>query len=287
MIDWPESLVTDLARRRAVLVLGSGVSRHAVGEKDVRPPDWKGFLELALDKCPDPKDHIKEAIDNGDWLHACEWLKHNFDEKWTKFLTDTFVSPKFMPGNLHRKILTLDSRIVFSLNFDNVYERAAENMHQGSHIIKSYHDQDISEFLRGDGRYIVKAHGTLNTPNKLIFTRKDYANARIENVSFYQAFDACLLTHSFVFIGAGYNDPDIALLLENQAFGFPSTQPHYFISSRLNNEDIKRSLRINRNLKTLEYDKIDNDHTGLVIEIDKLNELVEYEKSRLADSLNW
>ena len=44
MIDWPQQLVDDLARRRAIVMIGSGVSRHSVGLSGARPPTWHGFL---------------------------------------------------------------------------------------------------------------------------------------------------------------------------------------------------------------------------------------------------
>lgn len=289
MIDWPDSLVNDFARRRAVLVLGSGVSRHSVGSKGVRPPTWFTFLESALKACPDDNKlaPIKKALKAGDYLHACEWLKRRFDEQWVPYLRKTFSEPAFPPAKLHEKILNLDCRIVLSLNFDDIYERHVNSISKGSHIVKNYYDSDVAEFLRGGGRYIIKVHGNLNSPENLIFTQKEYSRARVKHSAFYQAFDAALLTHTFVFIGSGYSDPDINLLLENQNFGFPSQVPHYFLAAKKIDEDRKSSLRDNRNLKVLEYDPMDDVHSGLVTELDSLNQLVEAEKFSISKATAW
>ena len=73
MTDWPEQLIRDLARRRCVIVLGSGVSAQSVSEAGTRPPTWRKFLEDALHTLGDaPEEHIEQAIANGDYLHACE-----------------------------------------------------------------------------------------------------------------------------------------------------------------------------------------------------------------------
>ncbi|OAI30175.1 hypothetical protein A1351_09755 [Methylosinus sp. R-45379] len=85
----------------------------------------------------------------------------------------------FASADVHQEILKLDSRIVFSLNFDDIYERHVNGIHRGSYIIKNYSDPDAAEFLRGDGRYIIKVHGNLNSPEHLIFTQKDYSRARV------------------------------------------------------------------------------------------------------------
>jgi hypothetical protein len=289
MIEWPENLVADLARRRAILVIGSGVSRHSVGAAGARPPTWKAFLTKAMEDCPDRSalQAVEAALKAGDYLHACEWLKKRFDEAWVAYLRRTFSQPAFPPAPIHQEILSLDSRIVFSLNFDDIYERHVNSIHQGSYITKNYFDSDVSEFLRGDGHYIIKVHGNLNSPDNLIFTQKDYSKARTAHSSFYQAFDAALLTHTFVFIGSGYSDPDVNLLLENQNFGFPSQQPHYLLGGVGYGNDRKTSLRDNRNIKVLEYDPMDDFHSGLVPELQALNALVESERFELSQSAAW
>lgn len=289
MIDWPETLVRDLARRRAIIIIGSGVSRHSVGTGDVRPPTWRSFLDQALNDCPEQGnlDPVREALNSGDYLYACECLRKRFDEQWISYLRRTFSQPAFAPADIHQQILELDSRIVFSLNFDDIYERHVNSVNQGSFITKNYSDTDAAEFLRGDGRYVIKVHGNLNSPNNLIFTQKDYSQARIKHSSFYQAFDAALLSHTFVFIGSGYSDPDINLLLENQNFGFPAQTPHYFLTANGFENDRKASLRENRNLKVLEYDPRDDAHSGLVHELVALNERVYSERFVIARETAW
>ncbi len=289
MIEWPEPLVSDLARRRAVLVLGSGVSRHSVGQGETRPPTWKAFLGKAVKDCPEKLglSPVEAALNSGDYLHACEWLKQRYDETWVQYLRKTFSEPAFSPAEVHSEILSLDSRIVLSLNFDDIYERHARGVHKGAYIVKNYYDSDVSEFLRGKGRYIIKVHGNLDSPDRMIFTQHEYSRARIQHAAFYEAFDAALLTHTFVFIGSGISDPDINLLLENQNFGFPAQVPHYFISGSALGEDRKKSMRWNRNLKVLEYDPVDEEHSGLIAELKRLNELVELEMFSLSTTTSW
>ncbi|MBB1250780.1 SIR2 family protein [Rhizobium sp. G21] len=287
-IDWSE-VVPDLARRRVILVIGSGISRHSQNENGLRPPTWRDFLNQAVIDCPEKGDldSIKQAIAQYDYLHACEWLKKRFDSRWTKYLRDTFSNPGFPAAEIHQQILNLDCRIVFTLNFDDIYERHADSVHMGSFIVKNYYEEDVEEVLRGAGRYIVKVHGNLKSTKNLIFTQKDYSEARIKNSSFYQMFDAALMTHTFLFLGCGMSDPDVNLLLENQNFRYQEQGPHFFVTSHGIGADRKLSLRENRNLKVLEYDPFDEIHSGLVAELKALNAFVETEKFDLTKSLNW
>lgn len=112
MINWPENLVRDIARRSAVIVIGSGVSKHAVSQQDRRPPVWKEFLLSALEQAPQgDTEHIKDAIRTGDLLHACEWLKKRSDENWTPFLRREFRDPIYHAGDIHRVIVELDASV--------------------------------------------------------------------------------------------------------------------------------------------------------------------------------
>ncbi|MFD1794764.1 hypothetical protein FQV27_06225 [Paracoccus aurantiacus] len=291
-VDWPTSLVNDIARRRAILVIGSGVSKHATGaDGSTKPPVWKEFLKSAAMKYQnqDDSEHIFSAIESGDFLHACEWLKNRYDEGWPLFLRSKFTDPRFSPGRIHEVIALLDSRIVFTLNFDDIYENKSREVNEKSLFVKNYYDSDVCEFLRGSDRYVVKVHGNLNSPANLIFTQGEYANARVKHNLFYSAFDAALMTHTFLFLGCGYGDPDVNLLLENQAFrSLPgSIEPHYFLTSKEIPKDLKESLRKNRNLKTITYDRIDDDHTGLVNAMEALLHQVENARVSLAETSNW
>ncbi|MCE7521204.1 SIR2 family protein [Halomonas titanicae] len=290
--NWPEHLIKDIARRKVVLVIGAGVSKHAVGLDGVtKPPVWKEFLlnaAEAIGRNPHT-EHIFKAIEDGDLLHACEWLKNRYDEDWAAHLRSKFVDPRYIPGELHELLALLDLRVVFSLNFDDIYENRSREINETSQFVKNYNDSDVCEFLRGDARYIVKVHGNLSSPATLIFTQKDYSEARVKYNLFYSAFNAALMSHTFLFIGCGYGDPDVNLILENQAFrALPgSIGPHYFVTSSQMPDDLKESLRRNRNLKTLNYDKIDDNHSGLVHSIKVLLERVESARSELMENNNW
>lgn len=288
MVDWPEDLVRDIARRRCVLVVGSGVSRQAIGNGGIRPPTWDQFLRSANDELAGgAQQHIANAINEGDLLHACEWLQQKYQHNWTARLRRAFSAPRFVPADVHRTIARLDTRIVFSLNFEDILDRALQEVHGGTCVTKRYYDEGVSEFLRGTERYLVKVHGSLDETDKLIFTQRQYAQARISAAPFYNAFDSALMTHTFLFIGAGYRDPDINLVLENQNFTYSRTHPHYFLAAEGLHPDLKNSLRENRNLQVVEYSKQDDDHSGFPVAMSELLELVEEQRQHLARNLEW
>lgn len=288
MTEWPHDLVRDIARRRCVIVVGSGVSRQAVGVDGSKPPTWDNFLTDCNNNLPGgPKNHITVAITDGDLLHACEWLQKQAQNNWTEILRDAFSAPRFSPTDIHRTIARLDTRIVFSLNFDNIIDFAMQEIHAGTCVTKRYYDEGVSEFLRGTNRYLVKVHGSLDEVEKLIFTQRQYAEARVKCAAFYNAFDSALMTHTFLFLGAGTRDPDINLVLENQNFTYNRSHPHYFLTANGMHDDLKTSLRANRNLEVVEYDPLDDEYSGFTPVLANLLEQVEAERESLAGTLEW
>jgi len=173
------------------------------------------------------------------------------------------------------------------LNFEDILDRALQEVHGGTCVTKRYYDNGVSEFLRGTDRYLVKVHGSLDEIDKIIFTQRQYAEARIKSSPFYNAFDSALMTHTFLFLGAGTRDPDINLVLENQNFTYSESHPHYFLTSSGIHQDMKHSLRSNRNLQVIEYEKIDDAHSGFPIVLQNLLELMERQRQELATNLDW
>mgnify|MGYP004445315317 CR=1 FL=1 len=112
--------------------------------------------------------------------------------------------------------------------FDKIYETNAVSKSRGTIAVKNYYDTDLADFIRNDQFIIIKNHGTIDVKDRIIFTQSDYAKTRIQNSDFYKIMEALILTHSFVFFGAGVNDPDIRLLFENYSCSYNLSRNHYF-----------------------------------------------------------
>jgi hypothetical protein len=283
MIQWPETLVADIARRRSVIVCGAGVSRNAANDAGQRPMLWAEFLEAAcqsLDRSRAFKQAVRRLIRLQDYLTACEVVKeamtpHGFHD----FVRFQFVSPRFRHADIHDTIIRLDSRIVATPNFDKIFDTRISTLQDNSVVVKNYYDTDIAEAVRSPRRVVLKIHGTVDTPPQMIFTRSEYAKARHQYRGFYSVLEALAITHTFLFVGCGLNDPDIRLLLEDYAFRHEYTPPHYFIlpegavpTHAL--PSVERSL----NIRSLRYDPA-GDHSAVTV---ALNELVRQVEAKRA-----
>jgi len=289
MINWSQELIEIIARRRCVVMSGAGVSKNSISDSGKRPSTWEEFLnDCALATADNAS--IISLIQNKDYLTACEVIKN-------KITSDIFIDKVqkeyqragYRPADIHKHIYNLDVSIVASPNFDVIYETHASNISGGSVIVKNHTSDDIANYLNGgETRLILKTHGTANEPQHIIFTRHDYAEARIKYTLFYEILKSLALTHTFLFLGCGIDDPDIRTLFEDIQFAHGRIPYHYMTTPEGEVHDdvlqiVSRSMRI----KFMKYSP-DNGHKELTDSLEDLVQKVEdYRSSSLRNSLKW
>lgn len=288
-MEWPLELIEDIARRRAVLYIGAGASASTNGDDGKRPPDWITFLKDANRRLGRkvPRDTVRDLINDQDLLTACELLKKSLDETWPEVLKQEFIEPHYQAGDLHREIHNLDLPIVITPNFDTIYDRFASHETRGATVVKNYYDVDLPMYIRRNYRVILKAHGTIDEPSRMVFTRGDYAKMREHHRSFSNLLESLFLTHTFLFIGTSFNDPDLRLFLESMRYMHPEAPPHYMTSPIGEvSKHVDESIRGNMNLKLLRYSP-DNGHSALVEGVRDLVSAVVEKRGILAATESW
>jgi hypothetical protein len=287
MADFPPQLVSQIARRKAIVVIGSGVSAHATIKGTAnRPKTWGNFLDFALRELGGSRGHISRALKEYRYLDACFYLKEaHGDEDWLRLISDEYSVPEFVPAELHKAIQDLDCRIVISLNFDQIYERLCQQGTEGTYIVKNYYDTHLRRCLVGQENYIFKMHGSIDAPERLIFNSDDYARARIQHKHFYDVISALALTNTFLFIGCGTADPDVKLILEDQKYSTDSTSHYFLTGDRITSEEVNL-LKKTRGLNIIKYSNL-NHHYELVTMVKELVQLVAEKRQEISASMTW
>jgi hypothetical protein len=290
MIEWPEDLVRDIAARRSVLFLGAGVSRNAENAQGVHPREWTEFLShlatLARDAAQ--QDEVMQCIADADLLTACELARKYLSAPTfrTEMLKE-FSGNAYRPAQIHDDLSMVDSRLVMTTNFDKLYENRANQLQDNTVIVKNYYDQDVADVFRRQDRVVLKVHGTIDAPDRTIFTRSQYALARRDYGHFYQLLRGVFVTHTFVFLGTSMRDPDMQLLLEDHAYRFEGSRPHYMaMPENSARSGILRVLEDTMNLKALLYDPANN-HKSLADSVAALVPKVEAARVEIAATAAW
>jgi hypothetical protein len=288
MIAWDGEIVQAIARRRSVLMVGSGVSRNSANKDGKRPPTWEGFLRDASKSVGSPA-HIEALIAQRDFLTACELLKRKIkSDVFVTLVQREYQQAGYFAAPIHKHIYDLDSAIVASPNFDHIYDTYAASASNGTVVVKDHTSSDIVSYLGGgEVRLLLKTHGSANNPDKLIFTRKDYAEARTKHVLFYEILKSLVLTHTFLFIGCGIDDPDIRSLFEDVQFAHERMPVHYMTTpSGEVNDDVLNVAAETMKVKFISYSP-DNGHQELTESLADLVGLVDSGRDGLSRDRKW
>jgi hypothetical protein len=289
MIAWPQTLVTEIARRRSVIFLGAGISMQCTNAAGQKPKDWRGLLLGAVGLIPGPearKTEIRAIIKTGDYLTACEVIREKMGaHEFHQFLIHELLTPNFQPAPIYDTIIQLGSRILATPNFDKLLENKASALPGPPVRVKNYYEGDVAAVAKGSMTVILKVHGTIDTPEQMIFTRADYTRARNEHWGFYAVLEALSMTHTFLFVGCSLNDPDIKLILEDHAFIHKWAEPHYFVLPQKSfPASIIPAIERNLNIKVLEYA---GGHSQLKPELDALVTKVTAERTQMQINASW
>lgn len=278
-MDWPESLVTEIAARRCVIFLGSGASAACAPVNDRRMPDWPTLLTDLTNALPegDTKNLAASMIAEKKYLQAAEVIKRNLNPaEYARILRLAFRNPLYEPSRIHIAVNRLDQKIVITTNYDEVYDKLCRqnerNFPDGYNVVK-YYDTNIVSTLRTPTRLIIKAHGCMSDTSRLVLTKSDYFALKKEYPNFYKVLNAIFTTNTLVFIGYSLDDPDMTLLLENSAIIGESDHPHYAIMPNDIDHNIKNSMEYTYNIRIIDFPA--GDYESLYNGMDELVMLVE------------
>lgn len=251
-IDWPENLIEEIANRRCVIFLGSGISATAKDDRGQGPRTWGAFLEGAISLTRGDNTFIDKMLSQENYTMALQVIHDNCDKgQYARYLRSEYNKPNLNASNVHKYIKEIDSKIVVTTNFDKIYENIC-NYH-GYSVCSYKESEKIISNIKTSDNLIIKAHGTIDDPDNIIFTKRQYYNARMNHSEFYNVLKALFLTNTVVFLGYSLNDPDINLILEDVAnSGSPST-PHYIVIKEGVDDNIKKHWEESYNIYCLEY----------------------------------
>lgn len=240
--------------------MGAGISATAKNDNGESPKRWGEFVAEAMslvnepnqDKMDKKQDFIKRMIAKEDYLIALQTIFDSSDPgRYANFLRQVYSRPNYKASKVHELIKEIDSKLVVTTNFEKIYENLC-NDH--GYTIANYNETNkIITNLKTTENLIVKAHGTIEDVDGMVFTLKQYYKAKKDHPIFYQIIRALFLTNTVVFLGYSLSDPDINLVLETLANSGSSSSPHYVVVKEGIDEEIKQYWKDCYNVYPLEY----------------------------------
>jgi len=196
---FPKPLLEDLVAGRWLPIVGAGFSRNAVLPAGKEMPLWadlgKGFA-----------DELGEYSSNGT-LDAISAYEHEFGRpKLIERLSEQLFIAEARPGSAHQAFCTVPFDIVCTTNFDFLLEKQYEAVPRNCTPLVD--EEQLSINAKDSGVGLLKLHGDLRHPNRLVATEADYDRflAKYPMLATYLA--NLLITRTAILIGYSLDDPD-------------------------------------------------------------------------------
>ena len=277
---FPDFLINEFARGRCVLFLGAGISATAMSDDGQHPPDWSTFISGAI-KLIDVKKIQKEARRylkvGSNTLALQSIINASSRADYLQYVEKHFNNPKYKPSDVHTTIAELGAKIVITTNFDSIFDNYCRSIASQGFKVITYDNESLPDALRSDASLIIKAHGTIDNPQNMIFSKADYHKAKKDYGRFYEILKAIFITNTILFLGCGMADPDLLEILEEVKITASQEKPHYLLTTSGQSETQRKDLLDSYNVETLIYG---HRHTDLLQNLIELKELV-FERRRI------
>lgn len=196
---FPKPLLDDLVAGRWLPIVGAGFSRNAVLPPGKSMPLWTDLGDAL-------------ASDLGDYaaaspLDAISAYEHEYRRpRLIERLSELLLVNDARPGDAHRAFCSIPFDLVCTTNFDFLLERQYELMPR--HCTPLIDEEQLAVNLKDRGVGLLKLHGDLHHPARLVATESDY-DRFLDAYPLIATFLANLLiTRTAVFVGYSLDDPD-------------------------------------------------------------------------------
>lgn len=204
--DLPDALLTDLREGRWLPIIGAGFSRNARVDSGDRPMLWRDLgqdFARAVDLDPAETSAI-EAIST-------------YEDKFgrpalIRKIADAIRAFDSKPGPTHLAFANLSFDSVVTTNFDLLLEDAYSVV--GKRVFPVLDESQLSTSHRRDiGPRLMKLHGDVHHPMRVVATEDDYDRFIAENPLMIAALTGMLVSMTGVLIGYSLDDPDVRQIL--------------------------------------------------------------------------
>ena len=201
------------------LMVGAGFSRNAesIGKIE-KMPDWSGLAGSMYDELyarPDGDEDMKEwqrqrdiKISGKNTLHLAEEYISFYDRnKMDALIERNIADEMFIPGELHKRLLKLNWKDIFTTNYDTLLERTRNVIFPQ----KDYRIVLSQDSLPGSGGgmpRIIKLHGSIPGVKPYIISEEDFRCYPVKYATFVNTVQQALIETTLCMVGFSADDPN-------------------------------------------------------------------------------
>jgi len=216
-------LVERFAHGNGTVFVGAGISLGA------RLPSWGELMSHLR------TDLGKEVGPSTDYLHIAELFETKHSRQvLVQYLKDRLGDVRFQLTRTHELIVGLPVQRIYTTNFDTLLEQASQKKQINRNVIFNTAHVGFSDTSTLS---IVKLHGDLADPASIVISARDFYSYLARNPAVADLLKVELQTHTVLFLGYSFGDPNLAMILGNSVLQSGSSQPMLY-SLQFNPTDV-------------------------------------------------
>jgi hypothetical protein len=224
----------------------------------------------------DARELGERLINNRELLAAADHIRFTLDREnnlngYLSAIRTAVNGPPgdfYVPSSLFDTLFSLEPRIVFTTNYDKLFETASQN----GYATHNFESTGVSDDLRRGEPILVKLHGSTDYINDIVLTRTDYARIMRNKREVFDVLHALSLTSTILFVGYSLDDPDIQLVLQAVGRSGLSPEAHFMLAPEPDSPARVPVFRESFGVSVLAYDR--EDHSEASVALEALGEAV-------------
>ena len=197
--QFPKPVLDDLLSGRWLPVVGAGMSLNATLPVGKKMPLW---ADLGKQLAEELTGYTSVSV-----LDSISAYEHEYGRaRLVERLFDMLLIKEAQPGNAHKEFCTIPFDIVCTTNFDFLLERQYDLTPR--YIYPVVDEEQLSINSASAGTLLLKLHGDLRHPNRLIVSESDYDGFLTSYPLLATYLSNLLITKTAVFVGYSLDDPD-------------------------------------------------------------------------------
>ena len=189
---FPEPFLEDVVGGRCLPFIGAGFSLNAKIPKGKKMLDWDGLGKKVAAALPDYQ--YTSAVE------ALSAYSHEFTRvKFVELLSSALLITTIQPAKAHEEFCRLPFERVVTTNFDFLLEQAYARI--SKYCIPLISEDQLAVGDSQAGVRLLKLHGDLHHPNRLVVTEEDYDAFLTSLPLLATHLSSLLIDHTAFFIG--------------------------------------------------------------------------------------
>ncbi len=189
---------------KASVMVGAGFSRNANAPSHVRIKQWNDLGEdiycrlMSVDKVDHSKLEFKTPMRLASQF-AVTFGRSELDN----LIKESIPDDRMSPGTLHRQLLALPWRDVFTTNYDTLLERSRIGLLRTYSVVTSK-----EMLLYKKSPRIIKLHGSFPDKTPFLMTEEDFRTYPTDHPEFVNTVRQALVESIFCLVGFSGDDPN-------------------------------------------------------------------------------